>query len=164
MKKLILAFLLASSAATYSASNVIPLDELMLYSIVGENAIAQLAKQYPQYATWLSNSDVLLLLNYIATADKPVILKFSADWCSPCKRLAPIVREAALECRNEVIVIEVNIDHAPAVRQMFAVDAVPTLIYFKNGIQVDRTNNVSKSTLLDKIKKLIDLKTSHISQ
>lgn len=161
MKKLTLAVLLASSAATYGASNVIPLDSLMLYSIIGENAKAQLAKQFPHYATWLSDSDVLLLLNFIATADKPVILKFSADWCSPCKRLAPIMHEAALECRNEVIIIEVNIDDAPAVRQMFAVDAVPTLIYFKNGLQVDRTNNVSKSTLLDKIKKLIDLKSGN---
>ncbi len=160
MKKIALAALLATSLNLYGSSNIIDIHKLMLYSIVEDTAVAQIEQAFPEYSDWLSDTDALLLLNYLTTCDKMIILKFSADWCMPCKRLAPIVRETAQECSNDIIVIEIDIDNAPTLRDMFSVSAVPTLIYFKNGRQVDRTHGVSKETLLDKIQKIIAVKSS----
>lgn len=160
MKKFAIAVCLASSiVSAYGSSNIIPINQLMFHSIVPENAQEQLAKKYPTYANYLTDTDVLLLLNYIDTTDKAIIVKFSADWCGPCKRLAPIVHDAAQVYDSQVIVIEVNIDNYPAVRSMFDISVVPTLIYFKNGVEIDRTHSVSKQALLDKIEELITQKS-----
>ncbi|MGE0009311.1 MAG: thioredoxin family protein [Candidatus Babeliales bacterium] len=159
MKKLAIALLFCVCPPLYSASNIIPLEKLMFYSIVADNAKEKLAHEYPEYTAWLSDTNALLLLNFITTTDKPVIIKFGADWCMPCKSLAPIVHEAAFECSNDVLIIDINIDDAPTIRQMFDIQTIPTLIYFKNGKQKDRTHSVSKATLLTKIKHLIDLKS-----
>ena len=163
MKKILLSMLVALTATSYTySSNIIPLEKLMFHSIVPENATQELGALFPEYADWLSNSEALLLLNFISSTDKTVIVKFSADWCGPCKRLVPIVHEAAQECIDDVIVIEVNIDEAPSLREMFDVQSIPTLIYFKDGRQVDRTHGVSKESLLQKIKNLVDTKSNTI--
>lgn len=166
MKKIIFSLLLiihfqyASGSALYPAtSNIIPLDKLMLYSIVSETTSQDLTKRFPEYANQLHIPEVLLLLNFINSIDATIILKFSADWCAPCKRLVPIVHEAAQEYPHEVIIIEINIDDAPELREMFNIQVVPTLIYFKNGLEVDRTNSIPKTTLLNKIKMLLDQKS-----
>ncbi len=163
MKKLIFAVLLIPALlahATEKNKNIIALEKLMFYTVVEDKAREQLGEHYPEYAAWLSDSDVLLLLNIIATTDKAVIVKFWAEWCEPCNRFAPVVQEVAEAYSGEVIIIEVNVDNAPSMRHIFEIDALPTLIYFKNGKQVDRTNSISKATLLNKIKALVTQESS----
>lgn len=162
MKNSLLAILLLTGSVTIASPNIVPLNQLMFYTIVENNALQILEDAYPEYAEWLSDTDVLLLLNAIHTAQKPVLVKFAADWCTPCNRLKPIVDEAAQEMGNAVLFIEINLDDYPVLREMFHIDVVPTLLYFKNGKLVDRTNSVSKATLLTKIQTLIDRKNNAV--
>ncbi len=68
----------------------------------------------------------------IKGATKPVIVDFYADWCMPCKMVAPILEDIATN-NQEVEVYKVNIDEAGEIAQQFEVRNIPTMISFKNG-------------------------------
>ena len=70
--------------------------------------------------------------NEVLRSDKPVLLDFYADWCGPCKMLAPVIEEAA-EDMPEIQFYKVDVDEAPELARSFKVMSVPTLAFFKNG-------------------------------
>lgn len=74
--------------------------------------------------------------------DKPVLVDFYADWCGPCKMLAPVVEELADEYADSIKVVKVNVDEADEVAANYAVMSIPTLILFKNGEDVKKTVGV----------------------
>ncbi len=76
----------------------------------------------------VTNENFEQLLN----ADKPVLLDFYADWCGPCRMVAPIVEEIANE-RDDIIVGKVNVDEQGALAQAYDVMSIPTLIVLKDG-------------------------------
>ena len=65
-------------------------------------------------------------------SDKPVLIDFYADWCGPCKMLAPIVEEIAGEVTNAKI-CKFNVDNEPELASTFGVMSIPTIIVMKNG-------------------------------
>ncbi len=69
----------------------------------------------------------------IATADLPVIVDFWAEWCGPCKMIAPILSEIADENTDKLRVVKVNVDDSPDVARRFDIMSIPTLIVFKDG-------------------------------
>jgi thioredoxin 1 len=69
----------------------------------------------------------------VLKSDKPVILDFWAEWCAPCKIIAPILDELADEYKDEITVAEINIDENQVTPQKYAVRGIPTLILFKDG-------------------------------
>lgn len=68
----------------------------------------------------------------VKNSDKPVLLDFYADWCGPCRMVAPLIEEIANE-NPQVLVAKINVDEEPALAQQFGIVSIPTLIVMKNG-------------------------------
>lgn len=74
----------------------------------------------------------------VVNSDKPVMVDFWANWCGPCKGLAPIIDEIADEYSDKVKVCKVDVDANGELSMQFRVMSIPTVIFFKNGEQVSR--------------------------
>ncbi|MGM0615558.1 MAG: thioredoxin [Pseudomonadota bacterium] len=72
----------------------------------------------------------------VINADQPVLLKFWAPWCGPCKVMAPVVDEVAEERGDGLKVVSINVDDAPEIAAEQGVRGVPTVMLFKSGTKV----------------------------
>ena len=78
----------------------------------------------------------------------PVLVDFWAEWCGPCKMIAPILDEIAGEYADKLTVAKVNIDNNPGTPQRYGVRGIPTLMIFKDGeVQATKVGAVAKSQL-----------------
>src|SRR5437762_8841549 len=84
--------------------------------------------------------------------DKPVIVDFWAEWCGPCKMIAPLLDEIAREKAGAVKVAKVNVDENQSLAFKYNIRAIPSLLFFKNGGVRDQVTGVtSKKDLLSRI-------------
>ena len=74
----------------------------------------------------------------VEDAENPVLLDFSAEWCPPCKMLAPVVERIALEFEGKLDVFGVDTDQSPELSQKFNISGVPTMIFFHKGQEVKK--------------------------
>ena len=89
--------------------------------------------------------------NDVIHSDKPVLVDFSAEWCGPCKMMAPILKQVKDNLKDAVTIIKVDIDRNPQAANAYHVQSVPTLVLFKNGKVLWRQSGVVPATNLQQI-------------
>lgn len=87
----------------------------------------------------------------ILKSDKPVMVDFWADWCMPCKMLAPTVDKIAKDYKDKLKVCKINVDSNQEVAASMGIRSIPTLIFFKNGEVVEQVIGVVNEAQLKKI-------------
>ena len=81
-------------------------------------------------------------------SEMPVLIDYWAEWCGPCKMIAPVLDEVASEYADKVRVAKLNIDENPATPPKYGIRGIPTLMLFKNGeVEATKVGAVSKTQL-----------------
>ncbi len=92
----------------------------------------------------------------VLRSDKPVLVDFWAEWCGPCKALAPVLDEIAGEIGTKASLVKVNVDESGELAQKYGIRGIPTLIFFKDGeVKSTLVGNQPKGEILKNLNDLI---------
>lgn len=92
----------------------------------------------------------------VLKADKPVVVDFWAEWCSPCLKMEPMVEELSKEFKDKVDIYKLNVDESASKAAEYGVRGIPAYFFFKNGEVVDRVVGItSKKELVHRLMRLI---------
>jgi thioredoxin 1 len=98
-----------------------------------------------------SNFDEVVL-----KSDKPVLVDFWAEWCGPCRMIAPIIEEISKEFSERALIVKCDVDNSPGVAAKFGIRNIPTVLYFKDGKVADKqVGAVPKNNFVSKLNALI---------
>lgn len=100
--------------------------------------------------------DAAALAELVRTAEVPVLVDFYADWCGPCKMMAPVLDQFARKHAGEVIVAKLDTDHNPDAAAVHGIRGIPTLVLFKEGAEVDRQVGAVPGAYLENMLATVD--------
>jgi thioredoxin 1 len=89
--------------------------------------------------------------NNIINSEKPVLVDFFAEWCGPCKTMAPILKDVKTQLQDNATIIKIDVDKNPEVASIYQIRSVPTLIMFKQGKPVWKQSGVVPTQELIKL-------------
>lgn len=84
----------------------------------------------------------------VLQADRPVLVDFWADWCGPCKMIAPSLEEISDELADQVTITKANLDDAPEAASKYGIRSIPNLVLFKNGEEIARFSRAARKSEL----------------
>jgi len=92
----------------------------------------------------------------VTKSDKVVMIDFWAEWCGPCRMISPIVDEMSAEFDGKAVIGKVNVDENPGITAKLKIRNIPTLLFFKNGAEVDKiVGAASKASITSKLNSLL---------
>jgi thioredoxin len=92
----------------------------------------------------------------VVKSGKPVVVDFWAEWCGPCRMIAPIIEELARDYADRVVVTKCDVDNSPMVAAKYGIRNIPTVLFFKNGTVADKqVGAVPKNIFVNKVNALL---------
>ena len=92
----------------------------------------------------------------VIKSDKPVLVDFWAEWCGPCRMIAPIIEEISKEYSERALVVKCDVDNSPGVAAKYGIRNIPTILYFKDGKVADKqVGAVPKNNFVSKLNALL---------
>jgi len=92
----------------------------------------------------------------VIKSDKPAMVDFWAEWCGPCRMIAPYVEQMADEYKDKALIVKVDVDNCPGIAGRFGIRNIPTILFIKGGQVVDKqVGAVPKSGLVSKLEALL---------
>ena len=123
----------------------------LLFSCAAQAKIVSLSNLLPSN----SANSVEFIKNFIKESSQPVILKFFATWCGPCQRMQKTVEGVDARFAEKITIININVDEYRALSNHYGIRKIPTLVYFKNSVQVNQTTYTPKETIIRIIDQLL---------
>lgn len=129
----------------------------LFYSVSGCGGDSAAMNQSTPNVTHITDTD---FDSEVVQASQPVVVDCYATWCGPCRELAPIVDNLADEYAGKIKFVKVNVDESPKLAQQFKVEAIPTLLFFKDGELTGTSVGVlTKADLASRVEALMAVKT-----
>ena len=92
----------------------------------------------------------------VIKSENPVLVDFWAEWCGPCRMIAPIIEEISNEYSGRALVVKCDVDNSPGVAAIYGIRNIPTILYFKEGKVADKqVGAVPKNNFVSKLNALL---------